>query len=114
MDHEVELNYRLTGHLQNGENVLATLISNKDGIYAATDRRILCLKNDLIGYRLRVHPYRRLRRIDCFSDNGAWYVQFTADDRELTICARSAKEAKKFVVRASKLLSQDLAESEED
>ena len=106
MDHEVELNYRLTGHLQQGENVLATLISVQHGIYAATDRRILCLNNDMIGYRLRIHPYHDLEGIDCFSEDGAWFVQFTSKDRELTVRARSAKEAKKFVVKATEFLPE--------
>lgn len=112
MDHEVELNYRLTGHLQTGERVLATLISNRHGIYAATDSRILCLNNDTIGYRLRVHPYCDLKRIDCFSDGGAWFVQFTSSTRDLTVRARSAKEARKFVVVASEQLTdiEELAE----
>lgn len=104
MDREVELNYRLTGHLEKGECVLATLISMQHGIYAATDRRILCLNNERIGYCLRVHPYGDLERIDCFSTNGSWLVKFTSRRQTLTVRARSGKEARKFVETASELL----------
>lgn len=104
MDREVELNYRLTGHLQDGEHVLATLISKQHGIYAATNRRILCLNTERIGYCIRVHPYCELERIECFSDGGGWVVQFASPKGELSVEARSAKEARKFVDVASERL----------
>ncbi len=101
MDYEVELNYRLTGHLESTEWVLATLVSIQHGIYAATDRRILCLNNEKIGYRLRVHPYECLDRIDCLAQDDAWFVQFTSGERVLTVRARSEREAKRFTEAVS-------------
>lgn len=97
MDYEVELNYRLTGHLEPGEVVLATLVSIQHGIYGATDRRILCVNNDSIGYRIRVHPYSDLERVECFEEGDAWFVQFCSAGRQLTVRARSRKEARRFV-----------------
>lgn len=101
MDYEVELNYRLTGHLESNEKVLATLLSIQHGIYAATDRRVLCLNNETIGYRLRVHPYESLDRVDCLSEDGAWFVQFGAGEHVLTVRARSEREARRFTEAVS-------------
>lgn len=96
MDYEVELNYRLTGHLEPHEAVLATLVSAEHGIYAATDRRVLCLNNEAIGYRLRVHPYECLDRIDCVREDGCWYIRFAAGEHVLMVRARSEREARRF------------------
>ncbi len=109
MDHEVELNYRLTGHLQQGERVLATLISSQHGIYAATDRRILGLNNARIGYCLRIHAYADLERVECISDGKAWAVRFMAGRRELAVRARSATEARMFARAASERLARATA-----
>jgi hypothetical protein len=97
MENEVELNYRLTGHLQQNETVLSTLLSIHDGIYAATDRRILCVNSDRIGYRLRVHPYCDLERVECIEYDDASYVQFSSAGRQLTVRASSRKDARGFV-----------------
>ncbi len=101
MDYEVELNYRLTGHLETNETVLATLVSIQHGLYAATDRRILCLNNEKIGYRLRLHPYESLDRVECLTEDGAWFVQFTSGDRVLMVRARSEREARRFTQAVS-------------
>ncbi len=106
MDYEVELNYRLTGHLDPGEVVLTTLVSIQHGIYGATDRRILCLNTDSIGYRIRVHPYSDLERVECMEESGAWFVQFCAAGRELTVRARSRREARRFVKVVTQRLRQ--------
>lgn len=103
MDYEVELNYRLTGHLESNETVMATLVSVQHGIYAATDRRILCLNNDTIGYRLRVHPYECLDRVHCLTEDDAWFVQFTAGEHVLMVRARSEREARRFSDAVSNL-----------
>lgn len=105
MDYEVELNYRLTGHLDSNETVLATLVSIQHGIYAATDQRILCLNNDTIGYRLRVHPYECLERVDCLSEDDAWFVQFVSGERVLMVRARTEREARNFADAASDVLA---------
>ena len=108
MDYEVELNYRLTGHLEPGEVVLGTLVSIQHGIYAATDRRILCVNTDSIGYRIRMHSYSDLASVDCIEEGGAWFVQFCAADCQLTVRARSRKEARRFAnVVADRLLEPD-------
>lgn len=108
MDYEVELNYRLTGHLEPGEIVLSTLVSNRHGIYGATDRRILCVNTDSIGYSIRVHPYSDLECVECIVDDGDCSVQFRAADRQLTVHARSRKEARRFVdVVSSRLLDRE-------
>lgn len=106
MDYEVELNYRLTGHLESSEKVLATLVSIQHGIYAATNQRILCLNNDAIGYRLRVHPYDGLERVDCLSEDDAWFVQFSSGEKLLMVRARSEREARRFVDAASDVLAE--------
>lgn len=106
MDYEVELNYRLTGHLEPEESVLATLVSIQHGIYAATDRRILCLNNEMIGYRLRVHPYECVDEIDCLTEDGAWFVQFTSGDRVLTVRGRSEREARRFAEAVSRVIAR--------
>ncbi|MEX2401436.1 MAG: hypothetical protein WD423_11745 [Rhodothermales bacterium] len=109
MDYEVELNYRLTGHLDSNETVLATLISIQHGIYAATDRRILCLNNDDIGYRLRIHPYESLDRVEFLAEDGAWFVQFTSGVRVLMVRARSEREAERFVEAVTKVRHASVA-----
>lgn len=105
MDYEVELTYRLTGHLEPEEVVLTTLVSIQHGIYAATDRRILCVNTDSIGYRIRVHPYSDLERVDCIEEGGAPFVQFRSGDRHLTVQARSSREARRFVDAVSKQIA---------
>lgn len=97
MDYEVELNYRLTGHLHKDETVLSTLLSIQHGIYAATDMRIISVNSDTIGYRLRVHSYCDLERVECIENNGASFVQFTSADRQLIVRARSRNDARRFV-----------------
>lgn len=109
MDYEVELNYRLTGHLDAKETVLATLISIQHGIYAATDQRILCLNNDDIGYRLRVHPYDSLDGVECLSEDGAWFVEFTSGERVLMVRARSEREADRFVEAVTNVRPRSVA-----
>ncbi len=106
MDYEVELNYRLTGHLQTNETVLSTLVSTQHGIYAATDRRIVGVNNEAIGYRIRVHAYGDLERVECIEEDGAWFVQFCSADRQLTVRARSRKEAQRFVDTVSERINQ--------
>lgn len=105
MDYEVELTYRLTNHLEENETVLATLVSTQHGLYAATNRRVLCLNTDRIGYRLRIHPYESLERVDCLSEEQAWFVQFVAGDRQLTVRARSEHEARRFARAAAKCVA---------
>ena len=97
MDFEVELTYRLTGHLTEDERVIATLISSRDEIYAATDQRVLGLTRQRIGYALRVHPYEGLQDVRLHQDGGSSFVRFFSDAGELTIRARSQKEAERFV-----------------
>ena len=97
MDFEVELTYRLTGHLKENERVIATLLSSRDEIYAATDQRVLGLTKQRIGYGLKVYPYGRLHTVRLFQDGGGSYVRFSSDAGELTIRARSEKEAERFV-----------------
>lgn len=109
MDYEVELNYRLTGHLEAGETVLATLVSDRHGIYGATDRRILCVNTDTIGYRIRVHPYSNLEKVDCLDEGGAWSVAFHSGNRKHSVRARSRREARRFV----QVVSDRLLEAEE-
>lgn len=104
MDNEVELNYRLTGHLEAGEKVLETLISVEHGIYAATDQRILCLNTDRIGYRLRIHPYDSLDRVDCLTEDDAWFVRFSSDGLHLMVGARTEKEARRFAAAVTRRL----------
>lgn len=104
MDREIELTYRLTGHLKEGESVLATLLSVRHGIYAATDQRILCLNNERIGYRLKVHSYSDLNLVRCFEEGGLWFVAFASNGRELAVRARSQREAERFVGTAAKFL----------
>lgn len=108
MDYEVELNYRLTGHLEPGEIVLSTLISIQHGLYGATDRRILCVNTDSIGYRFRMHPYSDLERVEYIEEDGEPFVQFCAAGCRLIVRARSRKEARRFVdVVAERLLKAD-------
>lgn len=108
MDYEVELNYRLTGHLEPGEVVLSTLVSIQHGIYGATDRRILCVNTDSIGYRIRMHSYSDLERVEHIEEDGASFVQFCAAGCQLTVRARSKKEARRFTkVVADRLLEAD-------
>lgn len=104
MDREIELTYRLTGHLNEGESVLATLLSARHGMYAATDQRILCLNSERIGYRLRVHSYSDLSLVRCFEENGIWFVAFASDGRELAVRARSQREAERFAGTAARFL----------
>jgi hypothetical protein len=106
MDYEVELNYRLTGHLQQDEAVLSTLVSIHHGIYAATDMRIISIKSDRIGYRLRVHPYCNLERIEWMEHDGASYVQFWSAGRKLAVEARSRRDARRFVDVVAAQISQ--------
>lgn len=108
MDYEVELTYRLTGHLEPEEVVLTTLVSIQHGIYAATDRRILCVNTESIGYRIRVHPYSDLERVDCIEEGGAPFVQFRSGDRHLTVQARSSREAQRFVDAVSKQIASSM------
>ena len=67
----------------------------------ATDQRILSLDLDRIGYKLRIHPYRFLQRIECISEENCWFVQFVSGESMLTVRARSREEAKRFVHAAS-------------
>ena len=105
MDYEVELTYRLTGHLDAEEVVLSTLVSIQHGIYAATDRRILCVNTDSIGYRIRVHPYSNLESVDCIEEGGAPFVQFRSGERQLTVRARSSREARRFADAVTKQMA---------
>ncbi len=108
MDYEVELTYRLTGHLEPGEVVLSTLVSIQHGLYGATDRRILCVNTDSIGYRIRIHSYSTLESVEFIEEDGAAFVQFCAAGCQLTVRARSAKEAWRFTkVVAERLLQPD-------
>jgi len=106
MDYEVELNYRLTGHLQQNEAVLSTLVSIHHGIYAATDMRIISINSDRIGYRLRVHPYCNLERVEWMEQDGAPYVQFWSAGRHLAVRARSRNDARRFVDVVATQISQ--------
>lgn len=102
MDFEVALTYRLTRHLAEDEVVLATLVSIQHGIYAATNRRILCLNDERIGYRLRVHPYESLDGVECVSEDGAWFVQFVSPAASLLVRARNERAARRFADAASR------------
>lgn len=110
MDYEVELNYRLTGHLQPDEIVLATIISPQLGIFAATDRRILGVHNEAIGYGIRVYAYSDLQQVDCVQERGIWCVAFRSAERRLCVPTQSRREARRFAAAVSEHIDREAEE----
>lgn len=106
MDYEVELNYRLTSHLHPDETVLATLISLQEGIFAATDRRILGLRNEAIGYRMGIYAYGDIERVEIVKKDEASFVEFHAAGRRLCVRSRSGKEARRFTDVANRQIER--------